>query len=121
MQAVSTTTGGRIVQSYLKIVVPQKPIERGPRLLAPTALSGSTVGLQACRNDRTGFNRLLIETGLFRFLGIEALRSDRHKMAFHLATLNRAQPIQGFEPCRDHLIVCGPHPCSNESLRQSRI
>ena len=73
MQTISAAAGRRIVKCDLQIVVSQKPVERGPRFLAPAAFACSPIGLQARRDHGTGFDRLLIESRLFRFLGIEAL------------------------------------------------
>src|SRR4029077_10250018 len=46
MQAVSTSAGSRIVERDLKIIVSQKPVERGPCLFAPVALPRSAIGLR---------------------------------------------------------------------------
>src|SRR5437660_12555854 len=121
MQAVSATPGSRIVERNLKIVVSQEPTKSGPSSFTPAPLPCGAISLQARRDDRAGLHRLLVEAGLLGRHGIEALRSDRHEMALHLTTLNRDQPIQSFEPRRNHLFVPGAHSRSNQSLRQSRI
>src|SRR5690242_4208917 len=121
MQAVSATPGSRIVERNLKIVVSQEPIKSRPGLFTPAPLPCGAITLQARRDDRAGFHRLLVEAGLLGCLGIKALRSDGYKMALHLTTLNRDQPIQSFESGRNHLFVPGAHSRSNQSLRQSRI
>src|ERR1700739_4877668 len=108
MQAVSATPGRRIVQRDLKIVVTQEPVKSGPGLFTPAPLPCGAISLQARRDDRAGLHRLLVEAGLLGCRGIEALRSDRHEMALPLTTLNRDQPIQSFEPRRNHLFVPGP-------------
>src|SRR5690349_3448877 len=121
MQAVSATPGSRIVERNLKIVVSQEPIKGGPGLFAPSVFPGSTIGLQARRDDRTGFHWLLVKAGFHRRLGVESVRSNGHEMALHLAALNRDKPIQSFEPRRNHLFVPGAHSRANQSLRHSRI
>src|SRR5882672_12669763 len=97
MEAVSTAAGNRIIKCDLKIVVSQEPIKSGPRLPAPAASPRCPIGLQAGRNDRTGFHRLLVEASLLGCFGMKALRSDGHEMAFRIATLNRDQPIRSEE------------------------
>src|SRR5208282_2696498 len=103
MQAVAATSGSRIVECDLQIIVSQEPIEGGPCLFAPAALSRGAISLQTCRDHRTGFHRLLIEARLLARLGIKALRSDGDEMALELTMLDADQPIQGFESRRNHL------------------
>src|SRR5882672_3353867 len=116
MQTISATTGSWIVESDLKIVVAQEPIEGGPRFFAPAALACCAVRFQTCRDGPACFYGLLVEASFFRLPRIKALRADRHKMTFHFATLNRGQPIQRFKPCRNHVLIRGSRPRPNQGL-----
>ena len=106
MQAVAATAGGRIIESNLKIVVSQEPIEGRPCLFAPAALSRNAISLQACGDGRAGFHRLLVKAGLFCILGIEAVRSDRHKMTLHFTALNRPSASQALRVPPKPSLVC---------------
>jgi len=81
MQTVAAAPGRGIIKRKLQIVVSKKPVEGRPSFSAPTAIPGYTVGLQTGRNRAGGLKRLLIEARLFVTLAIEALRSDRYKVA----------------------------------------
>src|ERR1700720_4383143 len=87
MQAVPTSAGSRIGKRDLQIVVSEEPIESRPRLFAPAPFPRRPIRLQACRNDCTRLDGLLVEAGLLRCLGIKALRTDGHEMTLHLAPL----------------------------------
>src|SRR4030081_2225588 len=76
VQAVAASTGAGIVERNLQVVISQKPIESGPRLFPPAAPSRCKIRLKTCRNYRAGLDGLLVETSLFGFLRVEALRSD---------------------------------------------
>src|SRR5690348_5629679 len=97
MQTILASARGGIVERNLQVVISEKPIERSPRLFPPATFSRCAIGLQGCCNDRAGFDGLLVEASLFRFLRIETVRSDGYEVAFYFATLNRRQPIQRFE------------------------
>src|ERR1700674_1310842 len=105
MQTISASACRRIIKRKLQIVVAKEPIEGRPSFAAPTAISGYTVCLQTCRNRASGFNRLLIEAGLFTTLAIKALRSDRHEVAVGFAMLRLQQPIQCFETSGKHAFI----------------
>src|SRR5256885_7394692 len=86
VQAVAASTGAGIVERNLQVVISQKPIESGPRLFPPAALSRCKISLQTCRNYRTGLDGLLVETSLFGFLRVEAVRSDGHEVTFYFTS-----------------------------------
>src|SRR5229473_1588619 len=121
VQTVSTSAGSGVIECDLQIVVSQEPIECGPSFFAPAALSGCAISLQACGDDRAGFDGLLVEAGLLGRLGIEALRADRHEMTFYFATLQGDEPIQGFESRRNHFFVPGAYTRSHQSLGQTGV
>src|SRR5271169_1910215 len=121
MQAISTSTRGRVVQSNLQVVVAEEPVERRPCRLAPAALPCGTIRLQIGRDGGAGFDRLLIKASLFGFRGVETVRADGNEMAFGLATLHCRQPFERFEPGGYHGFVCAPHSRANQCLRQSSV
>src|SRR5260370_19702725 len=93
-QAARAGAGVRSIKSRLEMVVAEKPVKGPPCFVAPAAVPGYAVRLETRGNRAAGFNGLLIEAVLFTALMIKALPSDRHKVAFHLATLRFHKPIQ---------------------------
>ncbi len=95
MKAISTATGAVVVQGSFQVVISQEPIERSPRLCAPPFIASRTIRLQACRDCRTCFQRLLIEAGFpASLLAIKTLRPDRYKVSVHGAALLFPKPLQ---------------------------
>src|SRR5438270_497541 len=92
VQAVAASAGAGIVERNLQVIISQKPIESGPRLFPPAALSRCKVSLQTGGNYRASLDGLLVEAGLFSFLRVEAVRSDGYEVTLYFATLNRCQP-----------------------------
>ena len=121
MQAVPATAGDGIIKRKLQIVVAEKPVESRPRFAAPTAVAGYAVRLQTSGNRAGGFKRLLIEAGLFATLAIEALRTDRNKVAVGFAALHFQQPIQRFQAGGNHAIIRAGRTHQQQGLRQSRV
>src|SRR5882672_10456591 len=102
MQTIATATSGEIEQRKLQIVLTQKPIESRPGLSAPTAVPGHSIGLQACGDCACRFHRLLIEARLLTTFGIKAVGPNRCEMTIAPAVLHAHEPVQRFEPGRDH-------------------
>ncbi len=94
MQAVPAAASDGIIERKLQIVVAEEPVEGRPGFVAPAAVASYAIRLQTRRNRAGGFNRLLIEAGLFTILTVEALRTDRHEVAidFALLRLSTANP-----------------------------
>src|SRR5208282_2776876 len=106
MQAVAAPTRGGIIEGNLQIIVSEEPIESGPRFFAPAALPGCAISLQEGGYGGAGFDGLLVEAGFLRFLRVEAVGPDGNEVASYFAALNRREPIQSFQPGRNHRIVC---------------
>src|SRR5208337_24099 len=107
MKSISTAACGGVVQGGFQVVISEKPIERSPSLGAPMLVSGRTIGFETCRNCCTCLYRLLVETGFFSRLAVEALRADGNKVAVHVAALLRRKPLQRLEASRKQLFVRG--------------
>ena len=75
-------------KELLKIVAAEEPIKSRPGFVAPAAVISYLIRLQASRDCAGGLKRLLIETGLFTIVTIEALRTYRHKVAVDVAVLH---------------------------------
>src|SRR5260370_40023436 len=121
MQSVASSAGGGVVERNLQIVVAEAPVEGGPRIFSPTALSRGAISLQARRNGGAGFDGLLVEAPFLRFLGVAAVRADWDEVALHLAALNLGQPIQCFKTGRYHCLVGIARSGSYQRLRQAGI
>ena len=68
-------------------------------------IAGRTIGFETCGNRCTGLDRLLIEASFFARLTVETLRTDRDKMAVHVAALLGRKPLQRLEAGREPLLV----------------
>src|SRR5256885_9110003 len=80
VQAVAASSGAGIVERNLQVVISQKPIESGPRLFPPAAISRGKISLQTRGNDCASLDGLLVEARLFGFLRVEAVRSDGYEV-----------------------------------------
>src|SRR6476620_5678608 len=80
MQAVTTTTSGRIVNGQIQIIAPAEPVESATGFDAPAFVLGDSVGFEAGGHRGLGLDRLLIETRTLTVLLIKTVRADGHKM-----------------------------------------
>ena len=79
-----------VTESYrgsCKSLSPRNQLKADQASVAPAAVASYAVGLQARRNRAGGLQRLLIEARLLTILVVEALRTDRHKVAIDFAVL----------------------------------
>src|SRR5260370_37701748 len=102
MQSVATSAGGGVVERNLQIVVAEEPVEGCPRIFSPTALSRGAISLQARRNGGAGFDGLLGEAPLLRFLGVAGRRADWDEVDLQLATVTLVPPNQCFNSSPVH-------------------
>ena len=63
VEPVVAASARGVIERDAKIVVPKKPVESCPCILAPPLVSGNTISIKTCRNRAPGFHRLLIEAG----------------------------------------------------------
>jgi len=73
MKAVPATAADGIIKRKLQIIFAKEPVESRPGFAAPAVVASYAVRLQARGNRASGFDRLLIETGLFFTLTVKAL------------------------------------------------
>src|SRR5205085_5165097 len=97
-----TSTGQRIVERFLQLVLPQEPVERAIGFVGPLLVACQAPGIKAGRNGRKSFNRLLVEPGLFAAFAIEAVTADRGEYAM-LSGLDRYEPLQRLKPGLHHV------------------
>lgn len=75
--------------------------------------SSQTKCLQTCGDGCTGFDRLLIEAGLFATLGKKPSGAYRNEQAFFALVLSAYEPLEGFAPGFNHPLVLAL-PTSNQ-------
>jgi hypothetical protein len=80
MQAVSTTTSGRIVNREIQIIAAAEPIEGAPGFNAPAFVFGDSVCFEAGRHRGLSLDRLLIEARTLAASPIETVRANGYEM-----------------------------------------
>lgn len=98
MQTITAAARDWIVQRHIQVVAAEEPFKCPACLLPPAFVGRDPVGLQAGRNHRLGFHRLLIESGTFPTTGEETIRTDWDEvLTFGVRALQIGEPDQGLK------------------------
>ncbi len=120
-KTIATSTCGRIVDREIQVVATEEPFKGALGFLAPTSVTGDAIGLKTGRHHCLTFHGLLIEAGAFTALFVEAIGSDRDKMATFAGPLYVGQPAQRFQPGLDHLCTLTGLSTDERRVWQDRV
>src|SRR5262245_32049432 len=100
VQPVPAGAGRGVVERDAEVVVAEEPVEGAVRLLTPLAVAGRAQRFEGGGDRRLRLHRLLIEARARAGARIEAVRADRHEVAFR--ALERRQPRERLERAVAH-------------------
>ena len=111
-----------VVERLLQLVLSEEPVERAPRVLAPSARRRST--RCASRHAETiahASTGCWSKRGLGAAARVEAVRADRARSSRRPSAGSTPSHSSERRPDRDHLLVLHPRAGHDERLRQARV